>query len=353
MNLLRVGLLLLALNLWGWSQEASPAPPSEPVQAPEGGQLLDLNLEQLMNLELIQTTVPGAHWHWEDDWMVGYQYMHTFNQGYLEGSRAVSDQQVLRNYRNVHTAMSMDMHMLMLMYGPSDDVTLMVMAPYMDMTMDHLTRSGGTFRVKSTGLGDLRISPILSVFDEFPHRVQLEAGISLPTGSVNQQDLTPSGLSQLEYKMQTGSGTFDLQPAITYLGQDDSMNWGAQLRGVFRMGRNSAGYRQGNSWELTAWWSPKISDEFSPSIRLDAMKWDNVVGRDIRLNPAANPESDPALQGGQQVNLLLGINFAAGLDEEGRGHRFSLEGGFPIHQRLNGPQIREAWRLGGAWNWTF
>jgi len=51
--------------------------------------------------------------------------------------------------------------------------------------------------------------------------------------------------------------------------------------------------------------------------------------------------------------LLLGFNFAAGLDQEGRGHRFSIEGGIPIYQNLRGPQLRETWRIGGAWNWTF
>ena len=332
-------------------------PVAPPAQSEAAGDnpLLEMDIEQLMHMELIQTTVPGAHWHWEDDWMVGYQFMRVQNEGYNVGTNSVPDQQVLRNgnYNNIHTSMTMDMHMLMAMYGPSDDVTLMVMVPYMDMTMNHLTRTGSSFQVKSQGFGDIRISPIISVFDEYPHRIQLEAGLSLPTGSVNKKDLTPTGYNQLEYKMQTGSGTIDLQPALTYLGQNEDLNWGAQARGTVRLGTNSAGYRQGNMIELTAWISPKISDNFSPSLRIDALRWGNLVGRDSRLNPRANPESDPNLQGGEQINLLFGLNFAAGLDDEGRGHRFSVEGGLPIYQNLNGPQIREAWRLGGAWNWTF
>ena len=334
-------------------QEPAPAPPASTDPAVDNP-LLDMNLEQLMHLELVQTTVPGAHWHWEDDWMVGYQFMRVQNEGYNAGTSGVSNQDVLRRgYNNIHTSMTMDMHMLMAMYGPSDDVTLMVMLPYMDMTMNHLTNRGSSFQVMSQGFGDLRISPIISIFDEYPHRIQFEAGFSLPTGSVNKKDTTPTGFNQLEYKMQTGSGTFDLQPALTYLGQNEEMNWGARARGTFRLGLNSAGYRQGNLYELTAWISPKITDNFSPSLRIDAMKWGNVYGRDSRLNPRANPESDPNLQGGEQINLLLGLNFSAGLDDEGRGHRFSIEGGLPIYQNLSGPQIREAWRLGGAWNWTF
>lgn len=332
------------------SMRREEAPAAVSQAAPD---LLDLSIEQLLHMELIQTTVPGAHWHWEDDWMVGYQFMRTYNTGYNSGTRRVPTEEVLRSFNNLHTSMTMDMHMLMLMYGPSDDVTLMLMVPYMDMTMDHLTRTGSTFRVMSQGLGDIRIAPIVSIFDEYPHRLQFEPGISLPTGSVNKQDVTPTGLQQLEYKMQTGSGTLDFHPALTYLGQNEDMSWGAQARAVIRMGKNSAGYRQGNMLEFTTWWSPKVSDDFSPSVRIDAFKWDNVVGRDVRLNPLANPESVASLQGGTQVNLMLGLNFSAGLDDEGRGHRFSVEGGLPIYQNLNGPQLREAWRLGGAWNWTF
>lgn len=340
----------IAAEAWRAEDAAEPAVPAA-QQAPES--LLDMSIEQLLHMELIQTTVPGAHWHWEDDWMVGYQFMRVYNQGYNEGTTAVSNQQVLQSFNTVHTSMTMDMHMLMMMYGPSDDVTLMMMVPYMDMNMNHLTRTGSTFSVNSQGIGDIRIAPILSLYDDYPHRIQFEAGLSIPTGSVNKQDYTPAGLTQLEYKMQTGSGTLDLQPALTYLGQSEDLGWGAQARGIFRLGTNSAGYRQGNMLEFTAWVSPKINDNFSPSLRIDAFKWNNVVGSDPRLNPKANPESDPSLQGGEQVNLMLGVNFAAGLDDEGRGHRFSVEGGIPIYQNLNGPQLREAWRVGGAWNWTF
>ena len=353
-------LLTLGLSATGWAQAVAPeGRPSESspsvniTEAPRGGTLLDLNLEQLMNLELIQTTVPGAHWHWQDDWMVGYQYMHMQNQGYKQGPTSVSNEQVLKQFPTIHTSMTMDMHMLMLMYGPNNDVTLMVTLPYLDMSMDHLTSAGKTYRTFSSGFGDLRISPIISVYDEYPHRIQVEAGVSFPTGSITQQDQTPTGLQQLEYKMQTGSGTIDLQPALTYLGQNDDMSWGAQLRGTVRTGRNSRGYRQGDMIEFTTWWSPTVAENFSPAIRIDAMSWGNVRGQDPQLNPSGNPESAPYLQGGSQINLLFGVNFSTDLDDQGRGHRFSIEGGFPIYQNLNGPQLRESWRLGGAWNWTF
>ena len=55
----------------------------------------------------------------------------------------------------------------------------------------------------------------------------------------------------------------------------------------------------------------------------------------------------------ERIDLLLGLNYAVGVDEEGHGHRFSIEGGLPIYQNLRGPQLRSDWRIGGAWQWTF
>src|SRR5690606_6896647 len=95
--------------------------------------LLDLDLEQLMNLDVIQVTIPGAHWHWEDDWMVGYQYTLSHYKGHQSGTNKVSDQEVLAQFPITHERMTMHMHMLMFMYGNSDELTIMAMVPWMEM----------------------------------------------------------------------------------------------------------------------------------------------------------------------------------------------------------------------------
>jgi hypothetical protein len=322
-----------------------------PAVAQEDEGLLDLDLEQLMRLEVIQVTIPGAHWHWEDDWMVGYQYMQQRYEGHNNGTTEVSDAQVLQQFPATHERMTMHMHMLMFMYGNHDDLTLMAMVPFMEMDMPHLTRTGETFTTRARGLGDVQLSAIVPIFDEYPHRIQFEGGLSFPTGPVGIEDLNGRP-GHLEYPMQLGSGTFDLRPRVTYLGQTDSLTWGAQLSGVFRLGTNSQGYALGEQYGLTAWISPAITDEFSPSLRIDATKWGNVRGVDPKI-PLTNPAAYPGLQAGERVELLLGLNYAAGMDDEGRGHRFSIEGGVPIYQNLDGPQLRLKYRIGGAWQWTF
>lgn len=313
--------------------------------------LLDLDLEQLMKLEVIQVTIPGAHWHWEDDWMVGYQYVQQRWKGHRDGTRDVSDAEVFQDFPITHESMTMHMHMLMMMHGNSDELTIMAMVPWMEMDMPHRTRAGGAFTTRAKGLGDLQVSAIVPIYDEYPHRIQLEGGLSLPTGRVDVEDRNGRP-GHLEYAMQLGSGTLDLRPKVTYLGQTDSLSWGAQASGVFRVGTNSEGYARGNQYGLTAWISPAVTEEFSPSLRLDALKWGNVRGVDTRI-PLGNPAAVPGLQGGERIDLLLGLNYAAGVDDEGRGHRFSIEGGVPIYQNLRGPQLKMDYKIGGAWQWTF
>lgn len=329
--------LFLAASLNGWSE-------------PEEG-LLELDLEQLMNLDVIQVTIPGAHWHWEDDWMVGYQYQQQKWKGHLNGTSKVSDEEVLRQFPITHESMTMHMHMLMFMHGNTDELTLMAMVPFMEMDMPHRTRENTAFTTRARGLGDVRLSAIFPIYDEYPHRVQVSAGMSFPTGGINIQDRNGRP-GNLEYAMQLGSGTFDFRPNLTYLGQTDAWSWGAQVNGEFRLGTNSNGYARGNQYGLTAWVSPALTEEFSPSLRIDAQSWGNVRGVDGNI-PLGNPAAVPGLQGGERVDLLLGINYAAGVDDEGHGHRLSLEGGVPIYQNLRGPQLKMQYQVTGAWQWTF
>lgn len=313
--------------------------------------LLDLDLEALMKLEVVQVTIPGAHWHWEGDVMVGYQYNQSHWAGHLSGTDEITDQQVLEKFPLTHERMTMHMHMLMFMYGNNDELTLMAMVPYMEMDMPHLSRQNRTFTTRSSGLGDVRLSAIVPIYDEYPHRIQFEGGVSVPTGRIDIQDQYGRP-GRLEYAMQLGSGTFDLRPAVTYLGQTDDLSWGAQARGVVRLGSNSAGYSRGNLVGLTAWISPALTEEFSPSLRIDAQHWGNVRGVDPAIS-RSNPAAIPEFQGGERIDLLLGLNYAAGVDDEGRGHRFSIEGGVPIYQNLRGPQLKFLYQIGGAWQWTF
>ncbi|MGB7414345.1 MAG: transporter, partial [Thermosynechococcaceae cyanobacterium] len=148
----------------------------------------------------------------------------------------------------------------------------------------------------------------------------------------------------LPYPMQIGSGTVDLMPGITYLGQAGNWSWGAQGMGTIRLGRNAQNYRLGNQLALTAWGARKWTKSISTSLRLQGRILGNNTGEDPRLAPGNQltppliPTVDPDRRGGSRVDLSVGINYLA---QAGflKGFRFGVEAGLPIYQSLSGPQL--------------
>jgi hypothetical protein len=268
-----------------------------------------------------------------------------------DGTRDVSDQQVLTQYPVVHTSMEMQMHMAELMYAPSDWATVMAMVPFGVNTMHHLTRTGDTPTARSSGVGDLGFMGLFNVLGNPAgkgQRLLVNAGFTAPTGAIDASD---SG-KQLEYNMQLGSGTWDLQPGLTYLGESDTLSWGAQALGTIRLGMNDHDYRLGDRYRLSAWTQLKVTDWFGPSARLDWHAWSKVHGADPGMDPNRNPAFDATKQYGERLDFLLGLNFYI---PKGilKGNRFSLEGGWPVYQNLAGPTVGVDWLITFGWNYSF
>jgi len=75
----------------------------------------------------------------------------------------------------------------------------------------------------------------------------------------------------------------------------------------------------------------------SLSVRLNALRWENVDGADNTLAAMPTvPTKNPELRGGHRVDALLGINYIA---RSLNNIRFALEIGVPVYQDLNGPQL--------------
>jgi hypothetical protein len=266
--------------------------------------------------------------------------------------------------------MDMEMHMLEAMYAPSDRLTMMLMVPYSRMWMDrssllpgghHGGGGGGTpptgpaksqsrFETRSAGWGDVTFMSLYTLKGgaSGPHRLLLNGGLSVPTGSI---DASHGGGGRHDYMMQLGSGTFDLMPGLTYLGENKDWSWGGQVLGTLRLGTNDNGYRFGHRMKLNAWGSYRLTDWLAPSLRVEAHRWGKISGRDVTLDPLIDPTFDPRNYGGERIDLLLGLNLYA---PQGRwkGARLSLEGGVPIYQSLNGPQLETDWTVGFSLSYT-
>ena len=73
--------------------------------------------------------VMGDHLHPQGEWMVSWRYMHMDMEGSLKGSDHISNREIIspggENFLVTPTQMSMDMHMLGVMYAPTGNVTLL------------------------------------------------------------------------------------------------------------------------------------------------------------------------------------------------------------------------------------
>lgn len=293
--------------------------------------------------------VMGDHRHQSGEWMVSYRYMRMKMAGSLNGSSSISDRQILRAFRVTPTRMTMDMHMLGFMTAPNDTVTVAVMLPFVNKDMDHVARNGRTFSTQSSGLGDIRATALIGLVDEENHKLHFNAGVGLPTGSITARDTTPMGPDQLlPYPMQLGSGTLDLIPGMTYTGKSEDWSWGAQVQGVIRTGKNKRGYTLGNEGELSVWGARRWNDTVSTSLRLKGTTWGDISGSDPALNPRLVPTADPTLRAGSRLDVLGGVNLVTS-----NGHRLLLEGGVPLAQSLDGPQLRTDYTFTAGWQYSF
>ena len=322
-----------------------------------------LTLEELMELDVISINVLGTHTHLEGDWMLAYSFMFMNMDGNRDGTRRISDDDVVdpnkEGFKVTPTNMTMEMHMPMVMYAPSDDLTLMAMLPYIRLEMDHLKRDRGRFTTVSKGIGDLKVSALYTFFRRGfdRHRLVFNGEVSFPTGSIDEKDFLANpakGKLKLPYPMQLGSGTFDLHPGIAYLGQTENWGWGVEVNSIIRLGENSNNYTLGNQIQLSARVDWKWTDWLAPFVRVDGRAWGNIDGADPDLVPleAVVPTADPNRRGGERVDLLFGFSF---YQPKGtfKGHRLAIEGGLPLYQSLDGPQLETDWQFRVGWLWVF
>jgi hypothetical protein len=291
--------------------------------------------------------VMGDHTHHKGETMLSYRYMRMGMNGLRDDDDRISRSKVLDDFPVTPTSMDMEMHMFGIMHAPIERVTLMVMIPYVSLEMDHRTRTGVTFTTRSDGLGDVRASALINLWENDGHKIHANVGISFPTGSITEQDKLPNTGNttvRIPYPMQLGSGTYDFLPGLTYNGKQDEWAWGAQITSEIRMNENHAGYRLGDQYALTAWGARELSKWISASLRVEWHQIVNIRGRDdsSSVNPVVVPTADPGRRANMQLDALIGINFEVPHGPL-NGIRFAVEAGLPVYQRVDGPALETDW----------
>ncbi|MEM7013205.1 MAG: hypothetical protein AAF585_17170 [Verrucomicrobiota bacterium] len=294
--------------------------------------------------------VMGDHTHGAGELMASYRYMVMNMAGMRNGTDSLSSEDVFAlGFPVTPTKMTMEMHMIGLMFAPTDAITLFAMTNLLQIEMEHVTRAGTIprrlrgerFTTASEDWGDTRFGALIKFHDCKFHRAHLNLGLSAPTGTIDAEDP-----GQLPYPMQTGSGTWDLLAGATWLGQDRSGLWsyGAQGLGTIRLGENDADYSLGDRVEASIWLARLLGEHLSVSGRLGWTWNDEIEGADARLNQRLVPTAVPGNYERQRLDASLGINWYGP-----RGHRLAFEAGVPIYEEISGPLLEVDYWLTVGW----
>ena len=292
----------------------------------------------------------------------------------LQGSGGVSDQEVVATAcapqapcRFVPTYMNMQMHMVDIMYAASDRLTLMLMPQFMRMDMNLRELAGrppavpgvhehtGIGGHSSGSVGDTVLAGLYQFGSLGSGAVHVGLGVSVPTGRVDQElrRMFRADGGLMHFDMQTGSGTWDLLPSVTWLGAWENLQLGAQLSATHRLHEgNEAGYRLGDALQASAWIGRTWSNGLGLSLRA-VQAWREDIAGDWRVfNARIGPMDYPHNQGGRSLDAALGLSWTV---PAGRlaGHSLALEWSEPVREDLHGVQLPRRGTLSAGWQLHF
>ncbi|HEY5999621.1 MAG TPA: hypothetical protein VI078_10030 [bacterium] len=348
-------LVLVAMMMWAWAAGAAVAAETGASGAtggaPAGGEHAGCGCaDTAVNPGSIE---PIYHTHAAGRWMVSYQFMRTGMDGLRDGTSDVPVDAVSPmgsepyGYMMTPTKMTMDMQMLMLMYGATDRLTLMAMANYQKNNMDMLMNMGMGNKpqdpMRTEGVGDVELRALWLA----AHGLVAGVGVSLPSGSIDETTTMMRMDFRAPYDMQLGSGSVDLRPSLTWAGAsgDGLWGWGGQAVYTWRTADNKHDYRLGDAFRAAGWLDRALGP-VRVSARLAYLTAGRIRGEDAGiakiLDPemgAPTPDADPGNYGGQRLDGTLGASVGFGA------WRFGVEGGVPLYQNLNGLQLKTEWTL--------
>ncbi|MEQ1560930.1 MAG: DUF3570 domain-containing protein [Methyloglobulus sp.] len=325
------------------------------------------------------------------DFMAGYRFMRSEQAGdMLLGSKTVGlDAVNAKGCEGKECAvspnfMAMSMHMLDLMYAPTDWLTLMLMPQWMDMDMTmtpndnvQITDAHGshstTHAHQTGGIGDFGAYALFKAFDHPNHHLTVSVGGTAPTGDVDitlRKTGTNPVYDQLtHYGMQLGSGTWDFKPALTYAGEIDNFLWGAQANVTVRLeGKNESGFRLGDIFQGSVWGGYHWTNWLATTVRgvftsqgaihgtyppSQGLVGDPNTGLLVPFVPQhIGPFDFPGNYGGQFVDLGLGINVTVPSGAFA-GNTLKFEWLQPVHTDYNGYQLDRDYTLNFTWSYGF
>jgi hypothetical protein len=301
----------------------------------------------------------------------------TSQSGNLIGSEYVSPQTIAatvpallqlktgsaQTVRVVPTDMSSRLQLFEAKYGISDVGNVTVAGSYLNQSMTRLTSASltgsdvlTTTSASTSGLGDTTLARSIRLYQDASAHVHLNVGLSLPTGSTTEAEtlINPTGeivRPRAPYGTQLGTGTVDGLIGLTYIGAYKRFTWGAAWNLRLPLDYNSHGYKYGALDEQTAWGGYQLQPGTFVTLRVDFTQQAHIDGRDPVITGFGEP-ADPTYHGGNLLSLVGGVVMDG--EHFGLPGAFGkLEGGVPVYENLNGPQLSRDWQIILALSYRF
>lgn len=301
----------------------------------------------------------GGHHHGKGMWMFDYKFSRMYMKDLLDTTKRITPQQAVDpngNYKYMMAPvdMTMDMHMLMIMYGITDKVMPMLMLHYMSNEMGMYTNDGTRSTMTSSGIADTIISAMI----QGPHKLNFDVGLSIPTGSIDIKGRMVHGTDEdtgtliadkriYGYGMQMGSGSFELIHGIRYEDYAGDFGWGGSYSFTAPLNKNKADYKRGDKLLVDGWLQWSGINALAIKGKLQYRSIGQIEGVDERIEASndfgngleMSPAADASAYGGNRLDATAIIAYKIPSPMI----TFTFEFTKPVYQNLWGPQMATDW----------
>ena len=337
-------------------------------------QLIGMEMKMMMPSHNAPIGVMGDHLLMKGKWMLSSRRHHMTMKGNQFNGESISDAKVLQQANPfssmpnmpsqlsvVPQEMTMNMLMLSTMYAPSDDLTVMGMAMFVDKKMTLDTYGGmmdrdylGSFETSSKDLSNLSLVALYKLHQDPKNRTHLHFGLMKNIGKNDSTDevLTPMNMvtnMTLPYAMQSSDRASRLIIGTTNVSTLGQYSIGAQA--LFSTAISKDDWLFGDYWDLNTWLQKDYNQDLSLSARIHFKSQKKIEGRDTSIM-APVQTANPLNYGGQTIDLSLGANLA--LDLFGtKNKKLGVEIILPLQNNLKGLQMKRKWSLVAGYTVSF
>ena len=291
--------------------------------------------------------IPGAGTPEPHEFRVKMNFSWGKMVGLRRGTSNRSTKDTLGQYMMTQRKMDMYMSNVSVGYAFSDRFFAGIMGMYMEKDMEMIRRGGRRSSMNSQGAGDtMLMTKTLLYADDYlipTSQVSLLLGVSIPTGSIDQDDTGQI----LPYSMQLGSGTFDPFIGVLYEGSSSPFWWGANASYLARAYENYKSYNLGDEYRLDLYGMYQLHHNLVGELQIKGKYVGDLEGEaqeieqdgDGHMN--GNPNMafmsnlyDPDNYGGSTVDLTTGVQW-----QPFRNHILNAQFSVPLFQNLHGTQM--------------